>query len=88
MEYLHKEVTASSGDVVVVSLDSQANVRLLDAANYACYRRGEKHHCYGGFAKASPVRLKIPSAGTWHVVIDLGGYAGSVKASIKVISWR
>lgn len=35
MEYLHKAITASAGAVVEVTLDRQANVRLLDPSNYA-----------------------------------------------------
>jgi hypothetical protein len=85
MNYLHYDFSLSSGDVVEVTLDRQANVRLLDEANYAKYRRGERHHYYGGLAEASPVRIPAPRAGNWHVVIDLGGYGGTVRASAHVL---
>jgi hypothetical protein len=75
----------SSGATVIVTLDKQANIRLLDSTNYQRYRRGERHQFYGGLAKASPVRLQVPHAGSWHVVIDLGGYAGTVRASVSMI---
>lgn len=85
MDYLHYEFDLASGDVVEVTLDKQANVRLLDNTNYSLYRRGAKHHYYGGLAKASPIRIPAPHAGHWHVVIDLGGYAGTVRASARVL---
>lgn len=75
----------ASDDVVEVTLDKQANVRLLDDANYALYEQGKQHTYYGGLAKTSPTRLQPPHAGHWYVVIDLGGYAGTIRASARVI---
>jgi hypothetical protein len=85
MDFLHYDLQLESGDVVEVTLDKQANVRLLDEINFSYYRRGERHTYYGGLAKVSPVRLSPPYAGHWHLVIDLGGYAGTVKASVRTI---
>jgi hypothetical protein len=85
MNYLHYDLQLGPNDVVEVTLDKQANVRLLDGANYSRYRRGERHSYYGGLAEASPVRLAAPHAGQWHLVIDLGGYSGTVKASVRTI---
>lgn len=85
MNFLHYEFDLSDNDVVEVTLDKQANVRLLDDANFAAYRSGRKHRYYGGLAKSSPVRLAPPHSGHWHVVIDLGGYPGSVRASAQVL---
>jgi hypothetical protein len=85
MNFLHYEFQLSSDDVVEVTLDKQANVRLLDDINYSYYTSGERHTYYGGLAKVSPVRIRPPHAGHWHVVIDLGGYAGTVRASVRVI---
>lgn len=86
MNYLHYDFQLGPEDVVEVTLDKQANVRLLDDANYARYQRGQTHNYHGGLAQVSPVRLKPPHAGHWHVVIDLGGFAGNVRASVKVNS--
>jgi Domain of unknown function (DUF1883) len=85
MQYLHYPITASADAVVEVTLDKQANVRLLDQSNYDRYRSGQEHRYYGGLAKISPMRLSVPHAGDWHVVIDLGGYAGKVRASVRVV---
>lgn len=85
MNFLHYEVNLGSNDAVRVKLDKQANVRLLDAHNYQKYRNGGEHKYYGGLAVRSPLVIPAPHAGHWHVVIDLGGYAGSVSASVSVI---
>ena len=85
MNFLHYEFDLSDDDVVEVTLDKQANVRLLDDANFARYKSGQQHRYYGGLAKVSPVELSPPHAGHWHVVIDLGGYAGTVHAAAQVL---
>ncbi len=85
MNFLHYDLQLSQGEAVEVTLDKQANVRLLDDINYSNYKRGQHHTYYGGLAKVSPVHLRPPHAGHWHLVIDLGGYAGTVNASVRKI---
>lgn len=85
MNFLHYELDLTSEQSVEVTLDKQANVRLLDTLNYNKYRLGERHQYRGGLAKKSPVRLRPPHAGRWHLVVDLGGYAGTVRASVRTI---
>lgn len=86
MQYLHWEFDLSEQSAVEVSLDKQANVLLLDSMNYQHYHRGDRYTYYGGLMKRSPVHLRPPHAGHWYVVIDLGGYAGTVGASVRVRS--
>lgn len=83
--YLHYEFSLEPNDVVEVILDTQANVRLMDDANYALYRQGLEHRYYGGLAKESPVRIPAPHAGHWHLVVDLGGFPGTVRATAHVL---
>lgn len=85
MNFLHYDLQLGSDDIVEVTLDRQANIKLLDSVNFARYKQGKRHRCSGGLAKASPVRLSPPRAGHWHLVIDLGGYSGTVKASVRTI---
>ena len=85
MNFLHYEFTLSSNDVVEVTLENQANVRLLDDANFSLYQNGKQHRYHGGLVKQSPTRIAAPHAGHWHLVIDLGGYGGTVQASAQVI---
>ena len=85
MNFLHQELDVGPEDVVEVTLDGQANVMLLDSANYDRYRRGESFRYHGGLAKVSPARLDPPDRGRWHVVVDLGGFAGKVRAGVRVL---
>ena len=75
-----------AGSVVMVQLGSAANVKLLDDSNFDRYRRHQDYNFFGGYFDRSPVRLQIPHDGHWHVVVDLGGYAGRVSASVRVIA--
>ena len=88
MNYLHFDLNIQIGDIVEVTLDKQANVRLLDDINYSQYQRGVPHRFYGGLATKSPVQLSAPHAGRWHLVIDLGGQAGSVRASTRILKGK
>ena len=85
MNFLHYDLSLSSNDVVEVTLDKQANVRLLDDINFSRYKSGQQHTYYGGLAKVNPVRISAPHSGHWNLVIDLGGYAGTVRASVRTI---
>ena len=86
MEHLHYQIDTRPGDVVEVILDHAANVLLLDALNYANYTSGQSFRYYGGYAEVSPYRLQPPHPGHWHLAVDLGGGAGSVRASVQVVS--
>jgi hypothetical protein len=85
MNFLHYDFQLSPDDSVEVVLDKAVNVRLLDELNFQKYRDGQEHKYYGGLAKISPVRLRPPHAGHWHLVIDLGGFPGTVNASVHAI---
>ena len=86
MYHLNYEFDASQGDAAEVTIDRAANVMLMDSANYTQYKLGQKYHYYGGYETKSPVRRAIPRAGLWHVVIDLGGGAGQVRAVARLLS--
>jgi hypothetical protein len=86
MNYLHQEFDAGPDDVIEVTLDHPANVQLMDSDNYENYRSGRPFRYYGGHATKSPVRLVPPHYGTWHIVVDLGGGVGTVRASVRVLS--
>jgi hypothetical protein len=72
------------GAVAIVTLDKQANVRLLTASNYSSLKSGRQFRFHGGRVTRSPARVPIPSNGHWYVVVDLGGFAGQVRASVAV----
>jgi hypothetical protein len=85
MNHLLTELDLKDGDVLEVSLDGQANVLLLDPANYDSYRNGQSYRYFGGHAVSSPVRLAPPRGGKWYLVVDLGGYAGHVEAGVRLL---
>lgn len=85
MDLLHTEFDGGPENVVVVTLDHQANVMLLDELAFSSYRSGSRFSYHGGRATKSPVHVRPPSSGHWHVVVDLGGRAGRLRAGIKVI---
>lgn len=72
--------------VEVILSGTEANVRLVDSANFSSYRSGLSHRYWGGHYSRSPIYLTVPHDGHWHVVIDLGGYGGSVRSSVRVLS--
>ena len=82
---IHYDFDLGADDAVEVWLDKQAKVRMFDESNFQLFRNRQEHICYGGWATASRVLLRPPYAGHWHVVIDLGGYAGTVSASAYVV---
>lgn len=86
MDFLHYEFDAAPGNVIEVDLDRAANVQLLDPLNYENYKNGRGYRYQGGYATETPVRFEPTRPGRWHVVIDLGGGAGRVRASARLLS--
>lgn len=72
------------GATVIVTLRSQANVLLMDSSNLTNYRNRRQYRGYGGRMTKSPARIPVPRDGHWHVVIDLGGYSGTIRSSVSV----
>lgn len=87
MSFTHYDLGfLNGGETVEVTLSGNAaNVLLVDDVNFQHYRSGRRHEYYGGHFKHSPVRLRVPRAGRWHVAVDLGGGAGSVRSSARVL---
>lgn len=85
MNFLHTDFNGGPENVVVVTLDGQANVMLLDDLAFSSYRSGGRFTYHGGWATKSPVQMRPPSVGHWHVVVDLGGRAGQVRAGIRIV---
>jgi hypothetical protein len=75
------------GKIVEVTLQgSAANVKLMDSSNFSSYRAGRKHSYYGGYVTRSPHKIPVPRSGHWYVTIDLGGYSGTIRSSVRVLS--
>lgn len=86
MDYLHNDLGhLAQGAAITVELTGNAcNVMLVDDLNYGRYRRGERYGYHGGHVTRSPIVLYAPSAGRWHLVIDLGGRGGRIGAVVRV----
>jgi len=85
MNYLHYDFQAGPSDLVEVTLDRAANVMLMTPSDYSAYRTRGPFRYFGGHVTQSPYRIRPPHQGPWHVVIDLGGSAGTVRASCRVV---
>ncbi len=87
MQFIKHDLGHLSGsETVEVSITSAANVRLLDSDNLRKYRYGRVPSFDGGHYDESPVVFEIPRSGHWYVVVDLGGRAGEITSSFRVIS--
>lgn len=74
-----------SGSVVVVTLSTAANVRLMDRTNFDAYKNGRTHRYAGGLVKKTPFRITVPRTGSWYLTIDLMGLkATSVRHAAAV----
>lgn len=74
-----------AGDVVVVTISGDSmNVRLFDSSNFSAFSNNRQAQGFGGHATKSPVRLVVPRAGHWYVVLDRGGYAFNVRWGARV----
>ncbi|MBA3891687.1 MAG: DUF1883 domain-containing protein, partial [Gemmatimonadaceae bacterium] len=60
MNFLDHPFNARAGDIIEVSLDKQANVRLLDEHNFSRFQRGASYRGHAEHARQSPVRLRVP----------------------------
>jgi hypothetical protein len=87
VQFLHHDLGHQErGRVVEVTLrGNAANVLLLDSTNFNRYRRGGRYTYHGGHVTRSPYHAVIPRSAHWHLVVDLGGHAGRVNASVQVL---
>ncbi len=85
MDFLHTDFLGGPDHVALVTLDGQANVLLMDDSGFSAYQHGRSFSYYGGWSTRSPVQLSPPHYAHWHLVIDLGGYGGTVRAGVRII---
>ena len=86
MQFIYNDLgKRQRGEIVEITLTRGANVRLMNSSNLSNYKRGQEHRYIGGLAKRSPLRLKIPNSGHWHVAIDMQGLQGSTRSSVQIL---
>jgi uncharacterized protein DUF1883/TIR domain-containing protein len=79
--------TLQRGSVVVVSLNTAANIHLLDSTNLRAYKnlRSYREAKGGGLVKRSPHRILVPSTGRWYLTVDRFGLpAKTVRSKIAI----
>ena len=74
----------SGGELATVEVRERANVLLMDQNNFVRYQRHQQFSHYGGQALRSPVKLRVPAAGHWYVVLDLGGASGTIHSNLTL----
>lgn len=86
MKFMHLALTVAGEALAIVHLEHQANVMVLTEMNYEAYREGRLFlYEDGGWSTRTPARLLIPSAGTWHIIVDFFGAPGHISASMQVL---
>ncbi|MBN2049848.1 MAG: DUF1883 domain-containing protein [Spirochaetales bacterium] len=85
MNFLHYQIHAGPENIVQVRIDKRANVRLLDTLQYQKYRRGKTLEGAGGETDPPGREFRVQNRDVWHVIIDLGGKEGTVKAQVNVL---
>ena len=87
MNFTHyKFGSLSRGQIIEVTLQgSAANVRLMKSQDFAHFQHGRRHKYFGGLVKRSPHRFVVPSAGQWHVTVDMAGLRGNVRSAVRVL---
>lgn len=85
-DYLHYDLSViGERETILVNLQSQAYVRLLDQTNYYNYINSRPYNYYGGLVTVNPYKIKPPNSAHWHLIIDLGGSAGHIKAQVQIL---
>lgn len=74
------------GQIVEADLSGvESDVFLVDDSNLRSFESGSDFRYFGGHFKQSPVRLQIPSPGSWIAVV-IPGLGGTVSASVRVLN--
>ncbi|MDE7243035.1 MAG: DUF1883 domain-containing protein [Oscillospiraceae bacterium] len=81
MDFMHYDLgNLQKGHFVEVVLQRNVvNVRLLDDESFQDYKDGDSYYYIGGRVQMSPVYLKVPQTGHWHLVIDAQGLYTSLE---------
>jgi hypothetical protein len=88
MRYLRTSFYAKKGQAVKVTFDQPAKIMLMSDRDFKKYKNNSGTISYqGGLVKESPLVLEISSAGTWHVIVELGWYdKKQIDASVDLLN--
>lgn len=85
MQFLHFKLRAGPDNIIQVNLNRRANVRLMDELNYQKYRMKKSYSFSGGAYDPPRADLRPKLKGEWHIVVDLEGMGGEVRASVDLL---
>jgi hypothetical protein len=85
MNFLHYQVDTGPEHVIQVKLTGSAEVRLLDTMNFAKYKLGKSYAATAGPETTEIVKFVPPYKGKWHIVVDVGGRGGGVRALVDIV---
>lgn len=85
MNYLDYRMDAGPNTVIQVKIEGKACVRLLDLLNYYKYRAGKPYISAFFYEDTSLAQLSPPYRGEWHIIVDLGGKQGEIRAVVDVL---
>lgn len=86
MYFLHYPLGQVAGAVAVVELSgTDANLMLPNDDVLASYKSGRRYAYCGSYYRQPPTRIGVPSSGRWNIVVELGGAAGNVSASVTLV---
>ena len=81
--YKHHLGQCSKGVIIEVTISGTAYIRLVDTKNFHRYRLCRSFDYWGGIARKSPLRFRIPENGRYFVLVDTNGIGGKVNASVQ-----
>ena len=86
MNYLHYKIKADPQNVIKVSLNHKANIKLLDTVSYYKYRNGKPFQPTAEFIDVASIQIKVPHKSNWHILVEHGDYyKGILRALVDVI---
>ena len=82
--WFHDVGIVDSGNVLEITLDYAAHVRIMDFENYHEYKNRRPYKSISKYITTSPFSIKVPRSSHWFVVVDLEGIPGSVFSEVRV----
>ena len=84
MEFIHYQVRVFPHNKITVTVDKQANIKLLNNIMYERYRSGKNVKASLEFLDSGSTSFKVPYKGEWHIIVEHGNYQGEITARVDV----
>jgi len=70
MKFIHQREHLNEDDIVVIECSQRCNIRLMNDANFRCFKNGGRHTYHGGAFDRFPAKITVPSTGFWNITLD------------------